>query len=149
MIVSTLSEVTRYSGSHPLFAQAFAFLSTINDQWEPGKYTISDTEAFVLVSDDLGRGKSDSPLEVHRRFIDIQLVLGGKEQVGWAPLETCRQLRSAYCEEKDIGFFSDHPQLWLTLPAGQLALFFPEDAHAPLAGSGPVRKAVAKIPVSR
>jgi beta-galactosidase beta subunit len=46
-----------------------------------------------------------------------------------------------------VGFFYDRPTTWLTLSAGQFAVFFPEDAHAPLAGQGGVHKAVVKVAV--
>jgi beta-galactosidase beta subunit len=45
-------------------------------------------------------------------------------------------------------FFRDRPDSWLSLPAGRLAIFFPDDAHAPLAGRGTLKKAIVKIAVS-
>ena len=44
---------------------------------------------------------------------------------------------------KDIVFFRDAPENLITVRAGQLIVFFPEDAHAPLIGDGGiVRKLV-------
>jgi beta-galactosidase beta subunit len=45
----------------------------------------------------------------------------------------------------DIGFVKDQPTLWIPVPPGSFAVFFPEDGHAPLAGDGPLRKIVLKI----
>ena len=50
-------------------------------------------------------------------------------------------------EQNDVEFFSDMPENWLSLPAGHFAIFFPDDAHAPLAGRGALTKAVMKIAV--
>jgi beta-galactosidase beta subunit len=33
------------------------------------------------------------------------------------------------------------------VPTGHFAIFFPEDAHAPMAGEGPMYKLVAKVEV--
>ena len=43
--------------------------------------------------------------------------------------------------------FGDKPDLWFSLPPGSFAIFFPSDAHAPLAGAGKTMKAVVKIAV--
>jgi YhcH/YjgK/YiaL family protein len=50
-----------------------------------------------------------------------------------------------YDPQKDIAFFADRPDTWIHVPAGRFAIFFPEDAHAPLGGLGLLKKAVVKI----
>ena len=54
---------------------------------------------------------------------------------------------AAFDAAKDVGFFGDRPESWLSLPAGHFAIFFPDDAHAPLAGRGTLKKAIMKIAV--
>jgi YhcH/YjgK/YiaL family protein len=54
-------------------------------------------------------------------------------------------VESKYDEEKDFGLFSDPPENWVTVTPGKFAIFFPEDAHAPLISDGIIRKAVIKI----
>ena len=44
-------------------------------------------------------------------------------------------------------FFADQPLAWAALPPGKFMIFFPEDAHAPLAGSGDLHKAVMKFAI--
>lgn len=43
--------------------------------------------------------------------------------------------------------FFDRPATWLAVSRGVFAVFYPEDAHAPLASLGPIHKAVVKIAV--
>ena len=65
-------------------------------------------------------------------------------------METDGRLTStaeAFDAAKDITFFHDRPECWLSVPAGRFAIFFPEDAHAPLAGRGTLKKAIVKIAV--
>ena len=84
-------------------------------------------------------------LEAHRRYIDIQLVLDGDEQMGWKPLADCYNPMSEHSMEKDIGFFHDAPASWVSVPPDHFCIFFPEDAHAPLVGTGQIRKVIFKI----
>src|SRR5690606_33531993 len=94
-----------------------------------------------------GRGQADSPLEYHRRYLDIQYVVHGTDLIGWQPTGDCRYEQAAFDVERDIGFFVDRPGTWCRVPAGYFAIFYPEDAHAPLGGTGPVHKVVVKIAV--
>ncbi len=148
MIVDDLARAMRYAGLHPLFAQAFEFLRRPDTATLPdGKHTILGERLFALVARGEGRGREQSPLEFHRRFIDIQYVVAGADQIGWLPTPGCQRVSTPYDEEKDVGFYCDQPVTWLTLAAGQFAAFFPEDAHAPLGGQGAVHKAVVKVAV--
>ena len=94
------------------------------------------------------RPAAEAQLEVHRRFVDVQVILRGTDRMGWAPLAACRHEAQAYDPERDIAFFHDAPAACVDVPAGHLAVFFPEDAHAPLIGGGEtVHKLVFKARV--
>ena len=148
MIVDHLVNCSIYLSLHPAFQRAFEFLSTTDfSQLTDGKYPFEDSESFVILSTDPGRGKAESPLEVHRQFIDIQFVLSGNEVMGWRNLGSCHLVGAPYKSEKDIGFYADSPSSWIEVPPGSFAIFFPTDAHAPLAGQGLVRKAIVKASV--
>jgi biofilm protein TabA len=92
-----------------------------------------------------GRTRSEAKLECHRRYIDIQLVLEGVDEMGWKPLSDCHEPMNDYSAERDIQFFRDVPASWIATPPGAFCIFFPEDAHAPLVSNGKIRKAVIKI----
>ena len=83
-----------------------------------------------------GRGRTDARLESHRRYIDIQLTLDGDEEIGWRPLSLCRAPVAPFDEQRDIRFYDDAPDSWVAVPPGRFAIFFPDDAHAPLARNG-------------
>lgn len=155
MILDRLENCERYASLHSRFAAAFEWLrSRIEGPPAEGRHELDGDRLFVLVARDEGRSPSGAKLEAHRRYIDIQLTLPnstsdpGSEVIGWRALSDCRELEVSYDERRDIMFFADAPTTWLTLPAGTFAVFYPDDAHAPLAGQGPVLKAVVKIAVS-
>ena len=146
MILDPLARADRYLGLHPLFPQAFGFLrGTDLDALSPGIHAVLDERIFAIVEDCGGRTRAEAKLECHRRYIDIQLVLAGVDEMGWKPLADCIDPATDYDAARDIRFFDDAPSSWIATPAGSFCLFFPDDAHAPLVSGGRIRKVVVKI----
>ena len=148
MILDTLNRSDRYLALHPLFARAFAFLrSTDLNALESGRHVIDGEQLFAIVEACVGRTRAEAKLECHRRYIDIQLVLEGVDEMGWKPLAECVNAATDYDAARDIRFFKDTPASWIATPPGSFCLFFPDDAHAPLVSAGMIRKVVVKIAV--
>jgi biofilm protein TabA len=148
MIFSALSQSSRYATLHPLFRQAFDYMrDTDLFALAPGRYPIIGDELFAIVEQVPAKSKEMAKLEAHRRYIDIQLVLDGDEAMGWKPLADCLNPLAEHSVEKDIRFFHDAPASWVAVPPGHFCIFFPEDAHAPLVGSGQIRKVIFKVAV--
>ena len=148
MILCPISEFRRYLQLHPLFPAVAGFLADRDLLAIPeGRTELQGDELYVSASPRaLTRPASAVSLEAHRAYIDVQVVLAGTDTMGWSPLETCRMASGPYDPAKDIGFFRDAPANLITVPAGQLAVFFPEDAHAPLIGNGQtVKKLIVKV----
>jgi YhcH/YjgK/YiaL family protein len=149
MIHDSLTNAARYAGLHPLFPRAFAFL-TGNDlqALAPGRYPIEGDRLFAIVEAVAARKREEAKLECHRKYIDIQLVLEGVDEMGWRPLADCHDPVADYKPEKDIRFFRDAPASWATTLPNAFCIFFPEDAHAPLVGTGNIRKVILKVAVA-
>ncbi len=148
MILDVLENAHRYGALHKGFAKAFEFLLRPDLKGLPvGKHEIDSQRVYATVSRDYGRKKADALLEVHEKFIDIQAVLAGTDCMGWKPRSSCRQPRGIYDRKKDILFFADEPDAWLSTRGGAFAIFFPEDAHMPLISSGRIHKVVVKVAV--
>ena len=148
MILDTLDQAERYKSLHPLFARAFDFLrSTDLLALAPGKHAVEGEDLFAIVEHCAGRTRAQARLESHRRYIDIQLVLEGVDEMGWRPLAQCTRPLGEFDSARDIRFYDDAPSSWLATPAGSFCMFFPDDAHAPLVSDGMVRKVVMKIAV--
>ena len=148
MILDALTNEERLTKLHPGFAAAFHFLrATGFDQLAEGRREIDGARVYALVVRGQGRGLKGAKLEAHRRYIDIQYSLTGHDVIGWKQISTCRNPAEAYNEAKDIQFFLDAPDSWVTVPQQSFGIFFPEDAHAPMASDGPVHKVVIKVAV--
>jgi len=149
MIVDTLDQCDRYRRLHAGFAAAFDF-ATFRDlaALAPGRHHIDGDRLYVSIDPTEGRGRGGARLESHRRYIDIQLTLDGDEEIGWRPLSQCRAPAVPYDDQRDIRFYDDPPDSWVAVPRGRFAIFFPDDAHAPLGGTGLLKKAIFKIAVT-
>lgn len=148
MILSNIAQSGRYAALHPLFPRAFDYIrNTDLFNLAPGRYHILGEDLIAIVEHLPGKTREMAKLEAHRRYIDIQLVLDGSEEMGWKPLADCHNPVSEHSMEKDIRFFHDAAASWIAVPPDHFCIFFPEDAHAPLVGSGTIRKVIFKIAV--
>jgi biofilm protein TabA len=149
MIFATLTQADRYANLHPLFPHAFEFIRNTNlKSLTAGVHQIIDKHLFVIVEEADGRTRTEAKLECHRKYIDIQLVLEGVDEMGWKPLADCTQPVDDYNDAHDIRFFHDAADSWISTPVNTFCIFFPDDAHAPLVSSGKIRKLVFKVAVS-
>jgi YhcH/YjgK/YiaL family protein len=146
LIIDSLSGAEKYLGAHRHFNKAFEWIRQQDlDKLEPGKYPIDGTDIHASVSVKDGVTREDAKFEAHDNYIDIQVCLSEEEQMGWKPRSKCVSYREAYNPEKDVTFYNDRPDLYFDLHQNQFAIFFPEDVHAPMIGTGPIKKLVIKV----
>ena len=108
---------------------------------------IDGDELHASVSNKDGVTAADAKFEAHNNYIDIQVCPTGKEELGWKPRNKTVSPKEAYNAEKDVTFFNDEMDTYFELTAGQFAIFYPEDVHAPMIGEGPVKKLVVKVKI--
>jgi len=149
MIIDSIESADKYAGIHPGFAKAFEYLkSTDLKSVEDGTYEIADGVRGVM-TDKKGKTAEDSlsKFEAHKKYIDIQVCVRGKEQLGWKPLAKCKKVKVEYNQEKDVTFYDESPDTFFELSDNQFAIFFPEDAHAAMIGvdDNLIKKLVLKI----
>ena len=148
MILDTIQNANRYLGLNPGFVAAFAFLARPDLAELPvGRYEIDGDKVYALAQRAPGRKPDAGKLEAHRKYIDIQVVLGGVDTMGWRPTPTCQEVTMPYSAEKDAMLFADAPTAWIAVGPGEYAIFFPEDAHLPMIADGELHKVVLKVQV--
>lgn len=148
MILDRLENAMRYAPVHPGFEAAFHFLkqNSLNG-FKEGKDQIDGDRLFALALTTKGKGRQDARLESHRRYIDLQYTLEGSDFIGYEIKSACIPDEKGYDSESDIEFYANSPTVWLAVPAGSFAVFFPEDVHAPLGTDGFIHKVVIKVAV--
>ena len=147
MIMQTLNDFLRrddpVAHSVAAFFQAHDLLTTPEGRYELGGGAYVSVQQYTTCVNER--------FEAHKRFIDVQLLASGTERIFVAPL-TAGIVEEPYSEEKDICIYRCVNQISaVDLEAGQLAVLFPEDLHAPsnsISEPTAVRKLVFKIPTS-
>ena len=150
MIIDSLSNAKKYYCVHPLFSHAFEYIQSQDiETIEPGKYELDGDQLKAIVSNKPGKTKEESAakFECHDKYIDIQLCIKGKEQIGWKPRQSCIHLKEKYNPEKDVSYYNDAPDMYFQLNDNQFAIFFPEDVQAPMIGDGDIKKMVIKVKI--
>jgi len=148
MIIDSLLGLERYFSIHPKFEKVFQFLRQQSlESLEEGRYEIEGNEVYAMLTDKPGKNVEDAKLEVHDSYIDIQILLRGQETMGYLDRRFCKDEHSHYDEVKDIAFYNDAPEVFFTLEPGNMVIFFPYDAHAPMIGSDAIRKIIVKVKI--
>lgn len=148
MILGNLNNTEEYEKISPLFKQAFEYLKTLDfERLETGKTELKGKDLFVNITDTKLKIEEDAKVEVHNLYADIQLPISQPETFGWIDRSNLRNEREAFNSEKDIQFFLDKANTFITIQPYDFAIFFPEDGHAPCIGNGEVRKIVVKVKI--
>lgn len=149
MILCDIRHARRYSHLSPALAEAIDWLiENYEAPFEKGSKKIDSKYDITVKSQEPALLPPEkATLEAHRRFIDIQVSLKSEEIMGWAPIDNLKYPHGEYDAAKDVQFFGDAAHSLLHVHVGQLAIFFPEDAHAPNIGLGNHRKFCIKVPV--
>ncbi len=150
MIVTDLEGFATQASLTPQLRAALDFLRSVRgQQLSDGRIEIDGERAFALVQsyDTLAGG--DWTFEGHRRYIDIQYIASGEEIIGWAPAEDA-SITDPYdaAKERWLGTVPEARATAVRLGAGQLAVLYPSDAHAPKRAwdkPSPVKKIVVKV----
>ncbi len=146
MIIDKLENLKMYESVNPLFAKVVEFLQE-NDlnALEAGKHEIVGKDLFVNIQVAKGKTPDEAVIETHDKMIDIQIPITAAETFGYTQRD---QLPKAeYNAEKDI---TKIPNLaadsYVTCQPGMMAIFFPQDGHAPcIAGVPELKKAIFKV----
>ena len=150
MILDIISNRERYSDLGASIERALEYLADTDfTALEDGRHPIDGEAIFALVSSYETEPESARSFEAHRKYIDVQYLLSGREIIHWAALQELAPA-GEYSAEKDIVFLSGESRARLQLTPGTFALFFPEDAHKPnCAWDDPeaARKVVVKVRV--
>ncbi len=145
MLVGNIKESQQFIADHPALAEAVKFLESADlESMKNGIHKIDGDRLYVNMVRADGLGEK-AVLETHERYADVHFTISGQERIGFREKVECKHSRGGYHPEKDYELFDDNIKEWVPVPSGAFAVFFPEDAHAPLGGSGYLQKAVVKV----
>mgnify|MGYP002519627880 CR=1 FL=1 len=96
---------------------------------ELGRYVLSDD---VIVNRQQYYGKVEPFAESHKDYIDLQIVLVGKEKMGYADISNPSvRVMEDYNPKTDLAKFYVNDEAVYEMSGESFALIFPEDIHRP------------------
>jgi YhcH/YjgK/YiaL family protein len=133
MVIAKLADIKRQIPITPNFEKALMFLLKVKDEpFIEGKIILQDKLVYAIMSSYITKSIKDQiELEGHKKYIDIHYILEGKELMGWAPAEDVPIINN-YDENQDFwnGQIPIKDISIFRIAEGQVAIFYPEDAHA-------------------
>jgi YhcH/YjgK/YiaL family protein len=131
--------------------QAFTFLKNIDlSTLEIKRYDLDGDNLYATVSEYITKNEEDVNFEAHKKYIDIQYVITGEEQMSIAPLSMKNEVIAPYDATKDLEFMTvTESKSYKATPEG-FFIFFPTDIHRPgvkVGDNSQVRKVVVKVKV--
>ena len=146
MILFPLNELPAYVGLHPGLKCLADYLAT-HPIWglSDGRHEVDGSRLYLNVEVGTLVEPRQRRLEVHRRYMDLHLPLSGPEIIGWTPSTDLGTSDEPFDEARDIAFYTQEAQTYVRVMPGQALLLMPGEGHAPLVGSGQMRKVIAKL----
>lgn len=133
---------------HVVSEKLLNFITNLDENTPEGHYEI-DEKSYVNVDCYDTKSHDKCFPEAHKKYIDIQIILSGKERLDFENIEKLL-IKDEYDSQRDVLFF-EIPQNNNTvyLEQGSFVMLYPQDAHRPqmTASDTPqkVKKAVVKI----
>jgi biofilm protein TabA len=150
MIVTDIAHLGEQAALTPALRKALDFLRRVEGQTlADGRIEIDGNNVYAIAQSYQTIEDGEWAFEGHRKYLDVQYVVTGEEIIGWADA-ACVAITVPYDPAKDawLGTVPAEQVTPVRLRAGQLAVLYPEDAHAPKRAAGqprPVKKIVVKV----
>jgi YhcH/YjgK/YiaL family protein len=146
MVTDHISRADTFASLGTGFQRAFAFLRRSDLSALPvGTHELDGQRIYALVQEYQTKRADEGKWEAHRKYIDVQFIVSGRERFGFAQVN--RMPAGAYDEAKDMerptgeGAFTE-------LRAGEFIILWPGEPHMPgmaLVEPAAVKKVVVKI----
>ncbi len=138
----------QYEASREAWDKTFQFLADHKklESLSPGTYTVDGTNVYASITEAPSKAPDLAKWESHRKYVDLQYVIRGKEKIEVAPLASAT-VTEPYNESKDVIKYTANGKYYMATPES-FFLFFPSDVHRPslkAEGNDVVKKLVIKI----
>ncbi len=142
MIIDKLENICLYP---QIPSYAVDFINNLSVDLELGRYNLHGDDS-VNVETYLTKFVKDTKFEAHRNYVDIQLLLSGKERIYLTSVNGLN-VSTPYNEERDIEFYSNSVESsdFVTLDGSNFVLIYPHEAHAPQAACENIPSEVKKV----
>ena len=149
MVFDSVENISNYLCLHPHFNNVCDFIKENNiPDMDEGRYEVNGQGSFAMVNEYVTKNISESFIECHLKFIDIQILLKGKEKIGVCNKAECKEYD--YDPDQDLQKLAGEVSFMEMTPK-RFTIFFPPDGHMTQIKYGDfperVKKVVFKVPV--
>lgn len=148
MIFDKLEQIKNYKGISKNFDKAIdSIIEGDYKNSEIGKHEIDKDNIFYMIQQYDTKYIENCSFETHHNYADIQILLSGKEKIGYSNHENL-EITTPYIAEKDVEKQKGDYDFLLKMDILNFALFFPNEPHMPCVAHKDlekVKKAVFKI----
>lgn len=128
MILDRIEHFERYIEIIPEIYDVIKFVEkTKKENLPAGKYPLQN--GFALIQEGTTRRFDDADFEVHREYLDIQVIVSGSEYVEYADMTTLKT-KVPFDLEKDLELMSGEGSKILIKP-DTFYILYPTDGHKP------------------
>lgn len=148
MVLDRIENFEKYLSLNPNFMKAMEFLQNSNLQDLPlGRNEICGDLVFANVVEAKSKSKSEAPIEIHRKYIDVHVPLSGDELIGYTPLAELPYAEFVEADDAALYPLSLSARDYFNVRRGEFAIFFPQDGHAPAITPTPLKKIILKVAI--
>lgn len=148
MIVDKCSNIRFYGAMLNHLENGLQALEALKDP-EVGRYEFEG--GYFMVQKGETKPMEEGNYEAHRKYVDVQIILEGSEEIAWADLMDLTEAIS-YNEEKDAAYYSGPTENNIKITEGMFYAAFPHDGHRPVRHTKEMQfftKIVMKLPVMK
>ena len=144
MIIDKITNIDNYK---EIPYNAKNFIKNLYNDIKVGKYSIKDDD-YANIEVYITKKLDNAKFESHQKYIDIQLLLSGKEKI-YIHSSSELNVSVPYNKENDIIFYNDSVvnSDFVTLDTTNFVLLYPHEAHAPQIALEEVPSEVKKVVV--
>lgn len=150
MILDFLTQAHRYHHLGPLWKLGFDFLQNLSPDAPDERIELDGERLVAIVQSYETYDPASRFFEAHRRYVDIQYIISGRETLYFAP-ESTLTVDVPFSEAKDVTKYHIIPDAEsVILSAGKFLVLWQDEAHMPSCRVVPgqpeaVRKVVLKL----
>lgn len=131
MIVTRFEHLSDYAGLNQFFEKTFKWIQTTDlEALEDGDFNIFGDDVLIKVRTHKTKLASECKFFGHRKYIDVLLIVKGKELIEYAPIENLESVEP-YNPQMDSEKFEGLPESRITHLPGTAVFLFPQDLHKP------------------
>ena len=146
MVIDKTENILFYTSMVPALRAGMEAVKAIQ-KLEPGKYKFDG--GFFNVQTGGTKPMDEGTFEAHRRYIDVQIVAEGCEELAWADVSDLKTV-IPYDKDKDAERLEGATGNHIRVDKGMFYIAFPHDGHKPVSHTDEPHsftKIVMKIPV--